>query len=90
MKLTLTCIALVGLLLVGTAQSTVFPPKGEPGDRGDEVRCPDGHVLVGFSGRMGSWVDQISLMFARLVIPGFTTQDTFVLRPLRPARSCGC
>ena len=63
------------------AQATVLPAKGGQGDRAEEVRCPDGHILVGFAGRTGSWIDQISLMCARLVIPGFTTGDVIVLPP---------
>lgn len=64
-----------------SAQATVFPPEGGKGDRAEEVRCPSGHVLVGFQGRTGSWIDQISLMCAPLVIPGFTTKDALVLPP---------
>ncbi len=65
------------------ALATVFPPEGGKGDRGEEVRCPGGHILVGFTGRTGLWIDQISLMCARLDIPGFTTHDVVVLAPPR-------
>lgn len=78
-------LVIVAAIVSGTlpAQATVFPPEGGKGDRGEEVRCPDGHILVGFEGRTGLWIDQISLMCARLMIPGFTTQDVVVLAPPR-------
>ncbi len=37
---------------------------GGAGDRGEEYRCPVGKVLVGLSGRTGSWIDQVSLVCA--------------------------
>jgi len=76
-------IALIVLPIVIASQpahATVFPVFGAPGDRGEEVRCPNGHLLVGFSGRAGLWIDQLSLMCAA-VNPDFTLGSVVVLPP---------
>jgi hypothetical protein len=74
-------LAFASLFAALPADATTFAPVGGRGDRQEEVRCPDSHILVGFSGRRGRWVDQLSLMCARLQIPGYTTHEVVTLSP---------
>jgi len=75
-------LAISALGLNFSAQATVFPATvGGSGDRTEEVRCPNGTVLVGFSGRVGDWIDQISLICAEFHVPAFTLGRTIVLPP---------
>lgn len=74
-------IVAISVLSTPLARATVFAILGGGGDRAEEVRCPDGHILVGFSGRSGHWIDQLGLICARVQIPGYTTHDVTTLPP---------
>ncbi len=66
--------AMFAALVIGAiepAQATVFPAQGGTGDVSEEYRCPSGHVLVGFAGRSGHWIDGIGLICSR-VLPGLS------------------
>lgn len=43
---------------------TVLPVAGSNGDAGAVAECPSGQSLVGFSGRIGVWIDAIQMVCA--------------------------
>jgi hypothetical protein len=57
------------IALTVTVHAAIFPPVGGRGDRAEEVRCPQGRILVGFHGRTGGWIDQIGLICATFIRP---------------------
>lgn len=69
------------LALLPASQATEFPVIGGQGDRAEQLRCPDGYVLVGFVGRVGNWIDQISPMCSELLRPAYVTGGVVVPPP---------
>jgi hypothetical protein len=45
---------------------TSFPAQGGPGTQPATIECGDNEYLVGFSGRVGSWVDQLQPLCATI------------------------
>lgn len=76
-------LALASTLLAGTpsAEATVFPADGGQGDRAEIYKCPRYHVLVGFYGRSGAWVDQIGLICAEFSGPAWTRGELIRAAP---------
>lgn len=69
-------LILCGLPLTASgAAQTKFAAVGGRGDAEEEVICPTGHVLSGFSGRTGVWIDQIRLICSE-VLPNFALGKT--------------
>ncbi len=49
---------------------TIFPAAGGAGDRSASLECPKGQYLVGFSGRVGAWIDKIQPICAEVLASG--------------------
>lgn len=71
----MTALFAVATIVTGSSPSalaTVFPANGGQGDRSELYTCPQYHVLVGFHGRTGAWIDQIGLLCAEFSSPSWT------------------
>ena len=74
------------MLALATLGATAFPAQakfdlnidGSPGDAGARAECPAGQMLVGFSGRTGTWIDRIQIMCARPLPGGHVSQPVAV------------
>lgn len=62
----LVMIAVASPSLGASDQAVYFPVKGGAGDIANGVECPTGHYIVGFRGRWGLWIDQLSIRCAPL------------------------
>jgi uncharacterized protein YraI len=62
-------LCLIGLVLLACASDsraeTLVPAAGGEGGTPKRVDCEPGSYVVGFTGRAGSWLDQISLLCGR-------------------------
>lgn len=73
LPLTFLTATVVTAMLATVAQAEqVFPVVGGKGDRGEELRCPPGQVLVGVHGGTGLWIDRIGVTCGRFALPSYT------------------
>lgn len=67
---TVCAIVLALAAAIPAAARTSFPAKGGTGDHAMSIECGDGEYLVGFAGRVGSWIDRIQPLCAGISADG--------------------
>jgi len=67
-------------LLPGEANATEFKLEGYNGDKTRASQCDAGSYVVGFSGRKGSWIDQIGVLCAPALTDGTTGKTKSMVR----------
>ncbi len=67
--LALSAMLLIGIPVSGHAK-TVFPPFGGQGNTETPAICGQGQYVVGFEGRVGSWIDQLKPICATVLAGG--------------------
>lgn len=73
----LSITVLATMAVVPASAKTIFGGTGSPGDRTDVDECPPGLYMVGVAGRVGSWIDQIRILCARVNSSGSFERNSY-------------